>query len=251
MVLKKTRTCVASVVLLSLMIASLVCAIGSVPLASGYSAASGSLSEKETDPNGYAASLAGKLIGSFYSTLPNGTMVMVYPVEYAGVYIDHSNNLHVVLSKYATNETIDTYRNIMGDPDVIFEVAEFPLSTLHEIQDAIGGVMGDFKIDVACVNEITNRLELNLEDSTKQNDIIQYLNSQFTDFNASCITFLGPNPVTAGIGEITPSTVPINGFLGTNISTIYGVAAVAIVAVVIALTFCLALLRHGAKATGQ
>jgi hypothetical protein len=243
---KNTGTCVASAVLLSLLIVSLVCVIGSAPFTSGSPVASGSLSEKETDPNGYAASLAAKLKTSFFTTLPNGTMLMVYPIEYAGAYIDHSNNLHVVLSKYATNATIDNYRSIIGDSDVIFENAEFPLSYLYEAQHALTGVMVNFGIDVSSVNEITNRLELNLENSTKQSDIIEFLNNEITSFDDGCITFLGPNPITAGVEYIHPSTVPPvgnTGFLGTSC----GVAAVAIAAVAIAMAFCIVLLRHGAK----
>lgn len=245
---KKTRAYIVSAVLLLIVLVSVVCVIGSAPLASGSQDASGSLSEKETDPNYYASLLAGKLINSFYTTLPNGTGVIIYPVEYAGAYIDHSNNLHVVLSKYATNSTIESYRNIMGnDPDIIFETAEFPLSHLYAVQDALGGVMGDFSIDAAGVNEMTNRVELNLEDSAKQKDITEYLNNQFTDFNESCITFLGPNPVTASLAEIHPSSAPNDGFLRTKTPTIYGATAIAIIAVTIAFACYLAFVRRGGK----
>lgn len=91
-----------------------------------------SSSLKETDRHSYCALLHYELITSFTTTIHDEDgerKVVVYPVEYAGAYIDHSNNMHVVLSKYATNTTINTYRNIMGnDPDIIFETAEFPLS---------------------------------------------------------------------------------------------------------------------------
>jgi hypothetical protein len=247
---KKTRTYIASAVLLSILIVSLVCVIGLAPLASGSPAANGSLSDKELHPNDYASGLAAKLKSSFNTTFVDGNLVIEYPIEYGGAYIDHSNNLHIVLSKYATNSTIDTYRSIMGDPDVIFENADFPLSYLYAVQDAVGGVMVNFRIDVASVNEITNRLQLNLEDSTKQRAIIEYLNNQVADFDESCITFLGPNPITAGLGELNPpmATPESNGgFLGTNIPMIYGAAAIAIIAVTIALACYLAFVRHGEK----
>lgn len=134
----------------------------------------------------------------------------------------------------------------MGDPDVIFETAEFPLSSLYEVQDALDGVMIEFSIDASGVDEITNRLELNLGNSTKQRDIIDYLNNQFGDFDERCITFLGPNPVTLTGGEFTPSTVPNYGFFGANMPLIYGTVVVVIV-VVVALACCLAFVRHGAK----
>jgi hypothetical protein len=197
----------------------MVCVIGSAPSASGSPTGSGVLSQKETDPNGYAASF--------------GTMVMVYPVEYGGAYIDRSNNLHIVLSKYATNSTIDTYRSIIGDPDVIFEVAEFPLSRLYEIQDSI--LDAPFSFDTAGVNEIINRLEIHLPDSTKPEAVTEFFKNKFADFDERCITLLGPNPVTAGVEYIHPSTAPNDGFLGTALPTTYGAVAVAIVLVITAL----------------
>lgn len=245
MVTKQTRIYGASTVLLLIIAVSMIGFIGSMPFAS----ASGSLSQKETDPNGYATSLAGKLIGSFYTTLPNGTMLLNYPVEYGGAYIDHSNHLHIVLSKYSTNATIDTYRSIIGDPDVIYETAEFPLSHLGAVQDALNGVMLDFSIDASGINEITNRLDVNLHDATKRSDVIQFLNSKFTDFNDSCITFLGPVEISDGILHITPSAVPSGNFvlLGSDIPVFYGVAAVAIIAVTVTLACYLAFVRHQAK----
>lgn len=242
---KKTR--IVSAVLFSIMVVSMLCVIGLTPPVYGLQVESEISSYKETNPNYYASLVAGKLLGTFYATLPNGTGVLNYPVEYAGAYIDPSNNLHIVLSKYATNTTIDTYLSIIGDPDVIFETQEFPLSRLYEAQNAIGPAMGTFRIDVAGANEITNRLELNLEDSTKQSDIIAYLDSKVAGFDERCVTFLGPNPITLTGEEITPSAVPADGFLGTNIPMIYGVTAVAIIAVMVALVCYLAFVRQEVK----
>lgn len=180
----KKKTHIASAVLLSIMIVSMVCVIGFAPLVSGSPVGFGSLEEADLDPNSYATLLAGRLLDSFYTTLPNGTGVFNYPLEYAGAYIDQSNNLHIVLSKYATNSTIEAYQSIIGDPDVIFETQEFPLSSLYEAQHALDGVMGNFSIDVSSVNEIANRVDLNLENSTKQSEIIGYLNNQIVDFDS-------------------------------------------------------------------
>jgi hypothetical protein len=239
---KKTGTYIASAVLLSLIIVSLVCVIGSAPLASGSPADSYSLSEKELHPNDYAGYLASKLKSSFNTTYSEGNLEILYPVEYGGAYIDSSNKLHIVLSKYATNETIDTYRSIMGDPDVIFETAEFPLSYLYEVQHALNGVMIIFNIDVSSLNEITNRLDLNLENSTKQSDIIEYLNNQIVDFDERCITFLGPNPITAGAEYIYPSTVPPEGNTGF-LETSYGIPAAVIFVTIVLGACCLGFLR--------
>jgi hypothetical protein len=216
-------------------------------MASGSADGNGSLSEKELHPNDYAGMLASRLKSTFNMTYIDGRLELVYPIEYGGAYIDSSNNLHIVLSKYATNATIDSYRNIMGDPDVIFVAAEFPLSCLYEAQDAIGPAMGTFRIDVAGANEITNRLELNLEDSTKQSDIIEYLNSRITNFDARCITFLGPNPVTLTGGEITPSTASNDGFFAADIPTTYVVVPVVLIVVTAALACCLVFVRRGIK----
>jgi hypothetical protein len=232
------------------MMVSMVCVIGSASLVSGSPAVNGSLSEKELHPNDYAGMLASRLKSTFNTSYINGRLELVYPIEYGGAYVDSSNNLHIVLSKYATNATIDSYRSIMSDPDVIFEIAEFPLSRLYEAQDAIGPAMGTFHIDEAGANEITNRLELHLENGTKQTEIVEYLNSRIANFDPSCIIFLGPNPVTAGVGELnTPMTTPEynGGFLGTDIPVVYGATAVAIVAVTVALACYLAFVRHAPK----
>lgn len=248
---KKTRTCITSAVLLLIMLFSMVCVIGSAPVASGYSAANGSLSEKETNPNNYAGGLARKLMATFNTTSIDGKLEIVYPVEYGGAYVDSSNNLYIVLSKYATNSTIESYRNIMGnDPDIIFEVAEFPLSYLYEVQHALEGVMVNFGIDSVGVHESANRVELNLENSTKQQDIIAFLKTKINSFDESCITFLGPCELSIDLPNINPpmATPESNsGFLGTNIPMIYGAAAVAIIAVTIALVCYLAFVRRGGE----
>ncbi len=188
------------------------------------------------------------MINSFTTTIndENGERtVVIYPVEYAGAYIDHSNNLHVVLSKYATNTTVNTYCNIMGnDPDIIFETAEFPLSSLYELQDALVGA--PFRFDKACVNITSNRIEINLPDGTDQKEVTNYFKMKFTDFDVSCINFLGPCPITGGIDDINSPAVTLesnDGFLGTNIPSMYVVVAFAIVAVTIAFACYLTFVR--------
>lgn len=49
-----------------------------------------------------------------------------------------------------------------------------------------------FDIDATATNEKANKLDVNLHDSTKQKDIIDFLNNQFNDFDERCIAFLGP-----------------------------------------------------------
>ena len=58
--------------------------------------------------------------------------------------------------------------------DVVFETAKFPLSRLYAVQDALDGVMIKFGIDETGVNEIANKLDVHLHDSTKQKDIIRF-----------------------------------------------------------------------------
>lgn len=79
----KNKTFVASTVLLSIMIVSLVCVVGSAPFVSGSPVGIGPLEEADLDPNSYASFIAGKLLDSFYTTLPNGTSVLNYPMEFA------------------------------------------------------------------------------------------------------------------------------------------------------------------------
>jgi DNA-binding HxlR family transcriptional regulator len=114
--------------------------------------------------------------------------------EIAGAYIDQqSNTLHIILTNNATATAINNYRNrVDNGTNIVFETAKFPLSRLYAVQDALDGVMIKFDIDATGVNEIANKLDVNLHDSTKQKDIIDFLNSKFNDFDERCISFLGP-----------------------------------------------------------
>jgi DNA-binding HxlR family transcriptional regulator len=128
--------------------------------------------------------------------------------EIAGAYIDQYGTQHIILTNNATAKAINAYLYIAGNStNIVFETAKFPLSRLYAVQDALDGVMIKFSIDATGVNEITNRLDVHLHDSTKQKDIIDFLNNQFNDFDERCISFLGPL-------EIVPSAV-----LTTNINS--------------------------------
>ena len=129
--------------------------------------------------------------------------------EIAGAYLDQYGTLHIILTNNATAKAINAYLLYIAGygTNIVFETAKFPLSRLYAVQDALDGVMIKFSIDATSVNEITNRLDVNLHDSTKQKDIVDFLNNQFSDFDERCISFLGPQ-------EIVPSAV-----LTTNINS--------------------------------
>jgi DNA-binding HxlR family transcriptional regulator len=113
-------------------------------------------------------------------------------VEIAGRYLDQNGTQHIILTNNATVKAINDALIGGYGAHIIFETAKFPLSRLYAVQDALDEVMIKFSIDATGVNEITNRLDVNLHDSTKQRDIIYFLNSQFNDFDEKCISFLGP-----------------------------------------------------------
>lgn len=121
--------------------------------------------------------------------------------EIAGAYLDQNGTQHIILTNNATTKAINAYLYIAGyGTNIVFETAKFPLSRLYAVQDALDGVMMKFGIDETGVNEIANKIDVHLRDSTKQKDIIDFLNNKFNDFDERCISFLGPL-------EIVPSAV--------------------------------------------
>jgi hypothetical protein len=152
---------------------------------------------KETDRNTYYASLGGRLKASFPKVLiqtDHGEKeVIAYPPEYAGAYIDKSNTLHIILTKNANETTKSNYQEIMGnDEDIIYDIADFPLSRLYEIQRTLDGVMLEFGIEGTCLNETANRLNIYLFESAQENEVIEFLENKFNDFDVRCIAFKGP-----------------------------------------------------------
>jgi hypothetical protein len=75
---------------------------------------------------------------------------------------------------------------------IVFETAHFPLSRLNAVQDALDGVMAKFQIESTGINEIANRVDISLFDSTKQQSIVEFLKTVFNDFDDRCVTFSGP-----------------------------------------------------------
>jgi len=171
---------------------------------------------KETDRNSYYSGLAGNLIASFPKVLIQDEFgereVVAYPQEYAGAYIDESNTLHIVLTKNANMTTKNNYLEIMGnDEDIIFDIADFPLSHLYEIQSTLTGAMREqkFSIDGIIVNEITNKVEIHRLYSTEENEIAEFLKNKFNDFDDRCITF----KESLGI-ELTAADTSSNALVG-------------------------------------
>ena len=139
--------------------------------------------------------------------------------EFAGAYIDLSNTLHIILTNNATATTINHYRNIMGNgTNIVFETAVFPLSHLKAVLSALSGVMIDFSIDSAGLNEPANTIDIHLRDSTKQKDVVEFLKTVFNDFDDRCVAFMGPEEIVLTSAESSPTVPPesITGFLGTS-----------------------------------
>lgn len=113
--------------------------------------------------------------------------------EIAGVYIDQNGTQHIILTNNATAKAINAYLYMAGyGSNIVFETADFPLSRLYAVQHALTGVMIKFGIDATSINEIANKVDVYLHDSTKQKDIVDFLNNHFIDFDERCISFLGP-----------------------------------------------------------
>lgn len=152
---------------------------------------------KETDRNSYYGFVFESLIDSFPTELIQDELgereEITYPQEYAGAYIDEFNILHIVLTKEANAAIKNNYHEIMGnDEDIIYDTADFPLSSLYEIQRKLDGVMQDYRIESTALNEITNKLEIHLLDNTKEKEIIEFLKNEFNDFDARSIIFKSP-----------------------------------------------------------
>ena len=153
---------------------------------------------KETDRNSYYASLFSRLVASFPKVLIQTEYgekeVISYPPEYGGAYVDKSNTLHIVLTKKANMTTKHDYLEIMdNDEDIIFDSGDFPLSRLYEIQRTLDGeVMQEFSIELMGVNQTANKLQIHLLDSTKENEITEFLENKFNDFDVRCLSFKGP-----------------------------------------------------------
>ena len=102
---------------------------------------------------------------------------VVYPDEYAGAYIDDNDNLHIKLVGKKNAERYEALTN--NDESVIIEEAATPLSKLHEIQDALYKVMEEFEITASSLQEDTNTVNITLENSSKNKDlIIEYLSTK-------------------------------------------------------------------------
>jgi DNA-binding transcriptional ArsR family regulator len=113
--------------------------------------------------------------------------------EFAGAYFDQFNTLHIILTNKATATTINTYLKMYGNnTNIVFENADFPLSHLNAVQSALNGVMIEFGIEATALNVTANTIDIHLLDSTKQKDVIEFLETVFNDFDDRCIAFFGP-----------------------------------------------------------
>jgi len=135
---------------------------------------------------------------------------VVYPDDYAGAYIDHDNNLHIILT--AETSRSNYHKMLDNDDDIIFEYAANPLSRLLNIQEALNPLMQTFSIEATVLNEITNKIEIQLFDSSKDKDIIKYLESVINRFTVESITFNG----TTGIKYTATTNTTSNALAGSE-----------------------------------
>jgi hypothetical protein len=110
---------------------------------------------------------------------------------------------------------VSEYQKILGDSEVIFETADFPLSHLDSVQSALDGVMLKFDIACTCLNETANRIDIHLRDNTKQKDVVEFLKTVFNGFDDRCLAFKD-DPV-----DISTTAVDLftNSLMGSNTSS--------------------------------
>jgi hypothetical protein len=154
---------------------------------------------REDDMNSYSWLIFIDLINCFPKVLVadgedgGNKEVVVYPDEYAGAFIDEDNRLHIVLTKPVGAETKYNYRAITGyDETVIFDIAEYSLSYLYDVQKVLDGVMAEFGIESTSLNEFVNRLEVGLVDRTKEGVVVEFLKAKFDGFDGRCLIFKDP-----------------------------------------------------------
>ncbi|MDR0373142.1 MAG: S1 family peptidase [Nitrososphaerota archaeon] len=152
---------------------------------------------KTADRNTYYVEVFSNIIECFPTTVTlteyGETTVINYPDEFAGAYIDASNNLHIVLTNSVYVKTEYDYQKITGyDKDVVFNVAEFSLSFLYDVQRTLGDVMVKLGIEGIILNEVTNKLEVHMFDGAKETDVVEFLKTKFDKFNDQCLDFKGP-----------------------------------------------------------
>ncbi|MDR2720263.1 MAG: S1 family peptidase, partial [Nitrososphaerota archaeon] len=112
------------------------------------------------------------------------------PDEYAGAYIDEANKLHIILTKPVDAETEYDYQAIIGyDETVIFEVAKYPLTYLHEVQNALDDVMSEFGICATELNEYVNKIDVHLFDRTQEGAIVEFLQTKVDNFDEKSLAF--------------------------------------------------------------
>lgn len=173
---------------------------------------------KETDRNAYYGGLFLKLMASFPKVLMPAEYgqkeIAVYPPEYGGAYVDKSDTLHVLLTKTANITTKQDYLEIMdNDEEIIFEIVDFSLSHLYEIQRSFDVEAAEkFGIVSTCLNETANRLDIGLLDITKENEVTEFLKNKFNDFDARCLTF----KVSSGITITATHTASNYGVIFTD-----------------------------------
>jgi hypothetical protein len=165
------------------------------------------------------------LIDCFPTVLVSGENgvqeVVLYPDEYAGAFIDEANRLHIVLTKPVDGETEYDYRAITGyDETVIFNIAQYPLSFLYEVQRTLDGVMIDIDICATGLNERINRIEINLYDSERERGIVAFLKAKFDNFDENCLIFkesidIEPKAVNTSGDALGGSRTTGGGYVGT------------------------------------
>jgi len=91
---------------------------------------------------------------------------------------------------------------------VVFEVAEFSLFFLYEVQRTLNPVMRDFDIVYTSMNEFENRLDVGLSDCARERDVVEFLESKFDGFDVRCIAFIGSSGVVYAVTDDSFGSLP-------------------------------------------
>ncbi len=79
--------------------------------------------------------------------------------------------------------------NIDESADVIYRKVQFSKSYLRNIQKALRGHMKEFTLVSVGSGNMDNKVEIELTDSSKENDVLEFLEENTEDFNSEAVVF--------------------------------------------------------------
>ncbi len=131
----------------------------------------------------YNASRFKEKYAKIYVSKTSQKVDIEYPSNYAGVYIDEYNNLHI-----AYTDEIKSLDERMSEYDVQYDKVNYSMIYLRKIYDIIVSKMDIFNISNAYIDEINNSVSIFVE-SKKENEILEYLKNNVKNFEEKSICF--------------------------------------------------------------